>query len=272
MTSIVNLLKVDSSDESVVCIDSDSSASVIYVKSSCAPHNKSFNDRLDQLRSNSISNQSNGCAIQRPAESYSSSEDEIQTLDLNGIEIQRRLFVAMDSIALMSDLERSKRFWNSNVVKDFKEYLHSLDGRLRRFVKDPFKSDMIILNDIPKKLWIFIIDQCAFYGIHVQSRGSNNDEYLVSNRTPETYIPQGWQRRLDSVIFKKINNTWKSFLGKKRDSIDLDPVTSKGYQMLIKMGWQPGTALGKRKDGLLEPISLNNGRFSKSGLGIADYF
>jgi hypothetical protein len=133
------------------------------------------------------------------------------------------------------------------------------------------EPDMIILTNIPKRLWNFIIDQSEFYGLHVQSRGSNQDEYLSCYRNRETYLPKGYLRRLDSVIFEKVNNTWRSFLGKKRNSVDLDPVTSKGYQMLIKMGWQPGTPLGTG-GGILEPISINNGRYSKSGLGNADYF
>jgi hypothetical protein len=277
MISHTNHLDIDKTDESVICIDSDSSDSVIYVESkSSSPKTNgrqgSSNDRLDQRGGsfNDRFNQRNRTIIQRPAESYSSS-DSGETEDLNGFEIIRRLDVAMESFVHISDRERNKRFWQSNVVRDFKSYLYSVDQRLRRFVKDPMKPDMIILNSIPKRLWNFIIDQSAFYGIHVQSRGSNQNEYLSCYRNRETYLPKGYLRRLDSVIFEKVNNTWRFCLGKKRTLVDLDPATSKGYQMLIKMGWQPGTPLGIR-DGILEPISINNGRCSKSGLGTVDYF
>lgn len=249
------------SDESVICIDSDSSDSVIYLKSSDPPpYKKSFNSNLNRSRT-----------FQRPPKSYSSSEEESERKDLNGFEIVKRLYGAMESFAHIPDHERNKRFWNSNVVRDFKSYLYSVDQRLRHFVKDLMEPDMIILNNIPKKLWNFISDQAIFYGLHVQSRGSNQEEYLLCNRTSQTYIPQGWLTRLDSLIFETVNNIWRCFLGKKRTSIDLDPTSGIGYQMLIKMGWQPGTPLGIR-GGILEPISLKAGRYSKSGLGVEDYF
>lgn len=247
---------LDLSDGSVICIDSDSSDSVISIKSCDFFPNQGHNSVRDRLEQE---------------ECYSSSEDESEKLDLNGFEVVKRLFGAMESFVNIPDLERNKKFWNSNIVRDLKSYLYYQDLRLRSFVKDIMKPDMMIINNVPKRLWGFLKDQCILYGVNTNARGTNQKEYLIITRTSNTYIPRGWRDRVDLVIFEYIDKFWKSFLGKSRNNIDFDPVSSIGYQMLIKMGWEPGTPLGIN-GGILEPIILSNIRYSKSGLGVEDYF
>lgn len=243
----------DISDESVICIDSDSD-SVISIKS-C----DSFPNQIHT-----------SARYSDQEECYSSSEEEFDEPDLKGSEVVKRLYCAMESF-VNYDLERNKKFWNSNIVRDLKTYLYFQDLRLRRFVNDIMRPDMIILNNIPKRLWGFVKEQCLLYGIHVQSRVNNQEEYLVLSRASNTFVPKGWRNRLDLVLFDYIDKLWGHFQGKKSNSIDFNPISSIGYQMLIKMGWQPGTPLGIR-DGILEPIVLSNMRYSKSGLGVEDNF
>ena len=39
-----------------------------------------------------------------------------------------------------------------------------------------------------------------------------------------------------------------------------DPVQGKGFDMLMKMGWKPGQALGQYEQGIIEPVAANGKR------------
>ena len=251
------------SDASVICIDSDSSDSIIYIRS------------CNSVPGHQDCNSNNFDHAQSTHETYSSSEEEMEfietDIDMDGFEIIKRLYAAMESFVHLPDRERHGKFWNSRVLQDIKSLLYKQDYKLRKFIKDIMKPDTIIFDQIPKRLFNFIRQQSNFYCLNVQSRGSNQEEYLLIIRQSNTYIPNRWRNHLDIQIFEYVNNFWREYLGKKSQSIEFDPISCVGYQMLVKMGWQPGTPLGIG-EGILEPIQLLNSRFSKSGLGIEDYF
>ena len=246
------------SQNSIICIDSDSSISVISVKSS----NSSV--CISSIKGTDVEDQ---CIEIISSGNHSSSEESNDACNLNGFEIFKRLYSAMNSIRNCNESERHEKFWNSKVVQDLKIYLWDFDSQLRSFIKNMLEPDSLVLRNIPKKIWKFLRDQSYYYDLALET--CNN--HLIIHRRKTALIPQDWSRHLELSVFHFIDNIRQNFLGSNQNDTEFDPVSCIGYQILIKMGWKPGTPLGLN-DGILEPITLLNGRYSKSGLGNQDFF